>query len=95
MEGLSHCHLNGIAHRDLKPDNLLVDKDFNLKIADFGFATNIDPEKYCTTKLGTPNYMSPEINYKLPYSGQAADIFAAGVVLFILITGGFPFMKAG
>jgi len=38
MNGLSHCHLNGIAHRDLKPDNLLVDANFDLKIADFGFA---------------------------------------------------------
>jgi len=39
--------------------------------------------------------MAPEINYRLPYSGYSADIFASGVVLFILVTGGFPFMKAG
>ena len=70
LEGLDYCHSNGIAHRDLKPENLLLDNDYNLKIADFGFAAPVegrDGKGYLTTKLGTYNYMAPEIHTNIPY----------------------------
>lgn len=73
MQGLSYCHEQGITHRDLKPENLLLDKNFTLKIADFGFAAPIegrDGSGHLTTKLGTLNYMAPEIHLNQPYQGE-------------------------
>lgn len=81
----------------MKPENLLFDENFNLKIADFGFATALagkDGSGLLRTILGTESYMAPEINNNSPYSGTAVDIFACGIILFIMITGHPPFMKA-
>jgi serine/threonine protein kinase len=96
VESLNYLHGKGITHRDLKPENLLFDGNFNLKLADFGFATMLD--KYgdgkLKTVLGTEGYMAPEIHEKQPYSGEAVDIFAAGIILFIMFAGSPPFSKA-
>lgn len=65
MSGLSYMHAQGMAHRDLKPDNILFDDNFNIKIADFGFAGPMagrDGSGYLKTVLGTKPYMAPEIN---------------------------------
>ena len=89
IEGLDYVHQKGVTHRDLKPENVLFDQEFNLKIADFGFAAPIvgrDGSGNLITKLGTESYMAPEIHLKKPYNGAAVDIFACGIVLFIMIT---------
>jgi serine/threonine protein kinase len=89
-------HGRGIAHRDLKPENLLFDSNFNLKVADFGFSAMLD--KYgdgkLRTVLGTEGYMAPEIHAKQPYDGKQVDLFAAGIILFIMFAGSPPFSKA-
>lgn len=87
--GLHYIHQNGTAHRDLKPENIMLDKNFNIKIVDFGFAAPITGKEntgYCKTVLGTRGYMAPEIITNNPYQGQVVDLFALGVILFILIT---------
>lgn len=97
MYGLEYCHLNGIAHRDLKPDNLLLDNDFSLKIADFGFAAPVegrDGRGLLTTKLGTLNYMAPEIHLRQPYQGRSVDLFASAIILYNLCTNHRPFSTA-
>ena len=81
----------------MKPENFLLDDNFVLKLADFGFAAPTmgrDGSGYLNTKLGTLNYMAPEIHNKESYEGVYVDIFAAGIILFIIYTGVFPFEKA-
>lgn len=97
IETVEFCHGRNVTHRDLKPENLLFDADFNLKIADFGFATLLagsDDSGKLTTLLGTPSYAAPEILLKQSYSGAAVDLFACGVILFVMYTGSPPFVSA-
>lgn len=73
-----------IAHRDLKLENILVDCDLNLKIADFGYAS-FQKTDMLSSYRGTFTYMAPEIKEGKQYVGSQVDIFSSGVILFILI----------
>ena len=89
LDALEYMHAQGMSHRDLKPDNMLLDKQFNLKLADFGFASK---KPLNETHKGTNGYKAPEIHLGEWYSGNYADLFAAGVILFIMHTGHPPFV---
>lgn len=95
MEGLQECHSLKIAHRDLKPENILLDGKFMLKIADFGFAhmSKTDGKHVMSTECGTRGYMAPEVLAGHNYD-ESADIFSAGVILFIMLAGFPPFQFA-
>jgi len=97
IAGLQAMHKAGIAHRDLKPENVLFDNQFNLKLADFGFAYVFQKgegaKTAMRTELGTKGYMAPEIIQNKKYT-EKADIFAAGVILFIMLAGFPPFQNA-
>lgn len=82
-----------VAHRDLKLENILVDNEFNLKVADFGFATYKNFTKLKSYR-GTKTYMAPEIKEGKTYDGRQIDIFSVGVILFIIVMGIFPFQEA-
>ena len=68
-----------------------------MKLADFGFARSLkndDGSNKLRTRLGTEGYMAPEIHMRLPYQGDKVDIFAAGIMLFIMVVGTPPFLQA-
>lgn len=95
IQAVHYVHCQGIAHRDLKPENLLLDSDYNLKLADFGLADLIDGTESSGLErhrfVGTPGYMAPEIHLKVPFQGQVVDLFAMAVIMFIMVAGCFPF----
>lgn len=96
IKGLKACHDAGVCHRDIKPQNLLLDRDYNLKLTDFGLSKIHDKSTPSadavmqTTYVGTRGYQAPELLAGRKY-GNSCDIFSAGVVLFILLTGYPPF----
>ncbi|CDW89341.1 protein kinase domain containing protein [Stylonychia lemnae] len=97
LEGLHFLHKQGFCHRDLKPDNILLTENFDVKIADFGFAGPMagrQNEGYLTTTLGTVPYQAPEINLRQTYKGEDVDVFSLGIILFIMVTGLPPFKVA-
>jgi len=92
VSALEACHSNNVFHRDIKPENILLDANFNLKLADFGLSNiTMDSETVLETECGTRSYMAPEILEHNGYYGDSADIWSAGVVLFIMLTGSPPF----
>ena len=85
-------HERGYAHRDLKLDNILYNADEQqIKIIDFGFSLETQEDKKLSLYCGTPHYMDPDLVRKIPYSGFAADVWAAGVILYIIYVGKLPF----
>ncbi|XP_076629763.1 calcium/calmodulin-dependent protein kinase II isoform X6 [Colletes latitarsis] len=94
LESVHHCHHNGVVHRDLKPENLLLAskaKGAVVKLADFGLAIEVTGDTQAWFGFaGTPGYLSPEVLKKEPY-GKPVDIWACGVILYILLVGYPPF----
>ncbi|MGE0707410.1 MAG: bifunctional serine/threonine-protein kinase/formylglycine-generating enzyme family protein [Planctomycetota bacterium] len=92
---LGYAHERGVVHRDVKPDNLLVDRDGRLRVADFGLALRTDERQRLTQTgqlLGTPAYMAPEQLAAERDPGPAADVWALGVVLYEALTDEHPFL---
>ncbi|KAJ6228266.1 protein kinase [Anaeramoeba flamelloides] len=89
--GLEHIHSFSITHRDLKPENLLLDKNNNVKIADFGMARVMEVGGLLQTSCGSPHYVSPEVLKGKGYDGQKSDIWSCGVILYALRNGCLPF----
>ena len=88
---LQYIHSNNIVHRDIKPDNILLDLDNTIKLCDFGVSKIIPPGQLINDSCGTPAFIAPEILLDVPYNPYATDIWSSGVVLYAMVTGFFPF----
>lgn len=95
ISGLSYCHRFNICHRDLKPENILLDKDRNVKLADFGMAVLQPAETPLRTPCGSPHYAAPEVIRGEGYRGDRADIWSCGVILYAMLAGCLPFDSPG
>ena len=94
LEALEYIHANGVVHRDLKPENIMVDAQDNIKLIDFGIASDSAARRLTyaniTAALGTPDYIAPE-QVKGKRGDARTDIFAMGVILYEMLTGKLPF----
>jgi serine/threonine protein kinase len=90
INALIYLHEKKVLHRDIKLDNILLDKDNNLKLCDFGISLKMDRDHFYTDRCGTPAYIAPEI-IKSKYKGFKSDYWSLGVTLYILLTASPPF----
>lgn len=94
IDVIHYLHKNNLVHRDLKPENILIGDDFEVKLADFGFSTEVKENEKNKTHLGTGRYMCPELVMKKKYDAKKADVFALGVIMFVFVKGSPPFEVA-
>lgn len=95
LNTIEFLHGKNIIHRDLKPENLLLlgyDNDWEIKVADFGFAKTMTPPQKLSTRCGTPAFVAPEVILGIPYDTKA-DMWSVGCILFFLL-GGYPPFQA-
>ncbi|KAL2325313.1 hypothetical protein Fmac_024371 [Flemingia macrophylla] len=90
LRALAHCHRLGVAHRDVKPDNVLFDLAGNLKLADFGSAAWFGDGRTMSGVVGTPYYVAPEVLLGRDYD-EKVDVWSCGVILYIMLAGIPPF----
>ncbi|GAA0150758.1 non-receptor serine/threonine protein kinase [Lithospermum erythrorhizon] len=90
MEAIAHCHRRGVAHRDIKPDNILFNDWKGLKLADFGSAEFLREGEPMSGLVGTPYYVAPEVVAGRFYN-EKVDIWSAGVILYVMLAGFPPF----
>ena len=91
FSAFDYIHKKNIFHRDIKLENILLTKNYEIKIIDFGFGL-YNPRNYLQKFFcGTPNYMAPEIIMKKEYDGQKADMWSLGILLYKLFCADFPF----
>eukprot|EP00051_Salpingoeca_urceolata_P013478 m.169274 g.169274 ORF g.169274 m.169274 type:complete len:825 (+) comp17802_c1_seq3:2413-4887(+) len=90
ISAVNHLHKAGIIHRDLKAENLLLDRNLDLKLIDFGLSNTLDGREFLMTQCGSPAYTAPELLGGKQY-GPAVDIWSIGINMYAMLTGRLPF----
>lgn len=88
--GMEYVHSREIVHQDLKPENVLIDKDFHLKIADFGIACEEEDCDVLLDNTGTYRWMAPEVMKRKPH-GRKCDVYSFGLILWEMVAGAVPY----
>eukprot|EP00884_Botryococcus_braunii_P009519 jgi/Botrbrau1/18569/Bobra.0367s0014.3 len=94
ISAVEYCHTNKVVHRDLKPENILLDRNLNLKVADFGLSNHIRDGQFLKTSCGSANYAAPEVICGKLYSGPEVDVWSCGVILYAMLANCLPFDNA-
>jgi serine/threonine protein kinase len=97
-EGLEHAHKNGMIHRDVKPDNIMLTNDGQAKLADLGLVKEVDAELNLTRTgrgLGTPHFMAPEQFRNAKNADVRCDIYSLAATMYMMVTGELPFRSLG
>ena len=89
LEGINYCHKNGVSHRDLKPENILINDRNQIKIIDFGFASNFH-NSTLVGQGGTRSYQAPEVLKNGDYN-EKCDIWSIGHIFYMLLTCTHPY----
>ncbi|KAL4612641.1 hypothetical protein ACB092_08G215500 [Castanea dentata] len=90
ISGVEYCHEKYVVHRDLKPDNLLLDSERNVKITDFGLSNIMTDGQGFNTSCGSPKYAAPEVLSGESYTGPHVDVWSCGIILYNLLCCKFP-----
>ncbi|KAG8348734.1 protein kinase [Trypanosoma vivax] len=92
VAAVAYCHRHRVVHRDLKPENIMFDPSTStVKVGDFGLSSVTHDGFFLETSCGTPNYASPEVVSGQVYAGPETDVWSCGVLLYVMLTGSFPF----
>lgn len=89
LEAIKTCHESGIAHRDIKPMNILLDENNRIKLCDFGIA-EFTQNRIASRYDGSMAFLPPEVINKQPYNAMKADIWSLGITFYILVSGNIP-----
>ena len=91
LSAVSYCHENGIVHRDLKIENVLIDTKGDVKLVDFGLSNFYDPSDKLKTFCGSLYFAAPELLRGIVYTGPEIDVWSLGIILYVLVCGKVPF----
>ncbi|KAK2365906.1 SNF1-related protein kinase catalytic subunit alpha KIN10 [Trifolium repens] len=91
ISGVEYCHNNMVAHRDLRPENIFLDSNYNIKIAGFSLSKTMKHGQLLKTSCGSTHYAAPEVISGELYDGSKVDVWSCGVLLYALLCGRLPF----